>query len=130
LLSAISTSLQPAEGEEVAPFDFVVVAVGGDHELAPIRAYDSATKTGEGLSSNVPFGATVPGAFFLDSVNTAWMASNHEECARRATEQLHDVVEDLRSLLTAAVAAELQARRVGRDTEREGGPSGRAPRAL
>lgn len=46
------------------------------------------------------------------------MAGNDEERALRATVQLHQVVEELRAFLTAAVAAELQASRASRDNRR------------
>ncbi len=63
----------------------------------------------------VPFAKTFLDAFCPISGNTAWMGDKNEETALRATAQIHQVVEELRVLITAAAAAQLQANRASWD---------------
>lgn len=85
-----------------------------------------------GCSRFLPFADNFDSAFFSKSGNTACMANENAETARRAMAQLHHGIEELRALLMAAAAAQLQANRACRAdrSQSRGNSTGTRSRSL
>jgi len=88
--------------------------IGSGRRPCRCRGVDAG---GELPPAPVPFAKISVDTFFLNLGNLGCMADNDEETALQATAELHHVVSELRALLTAAVAAQLQVDRASWSAE-------------